>query len=196
LFLSVTVLLAATSTQAHAETFCALTVNILSTSGTAVTSTWIELTDEKGSVELRTATEGPRARVCDFGFGPHTLRVGTNECLPVSISNIRLTVGSPLQLDVVLNSCPYAETMRHGCLLYLRTVDELGKPVPGAAVSLGRADPVPLTTDPYGRLQTFFSGDRHVVLTKAGLRRTEQTARCRNNEEVDTRVVMKGSDAR
>jgi len=98
---------------------------------------------------------GPELKICDIGFGPHTLRVGTNECLPVAISNVRAVFGAPLILNVVLNGCGYREQMRSGCLTYFRTVDDHHDPVPGVRFSPPLGTDLPDFTDGFGRWQGF-----------------------------------------
>jgi hypothetical protein len=175
---------------ARASEFCALTLDIRSSEGAPITSTWIELVDPAGKVEIRREIEGSVARICDFDFGPHVLRVGTNECLPVSISNLRVITGSPLHLSVVLNTCAYRDVMRNGCLLYIRAVDEAGQPVPEPEISFGTGPPALSKADSYGRLQTLFRGSEELVVIKDGFNPTRIRASCRNTEEIDIKAVM------
>lgn len=129
---------------------------------------------------------GATARICDFGFGPHTIRVGTNECLPVAISNLQVVIGSPLSLDVTLNACGYRESMRNVCLLYVRTVEANGNAVSDANVS-----PLAVTTDSYGRYQGLYKGTRELSVSKDGFEAATAIARCRQNEELDITIVMR-----
>ena len=87
--------------------------------------------DPTGVVVLRRQVTEATFRICDFGFGPHTLRVGINECLPVAISNLRVRLGSPISLKVIPNVCSYRD-MRSACMVYFRVVDEAGRPIPDA----------------------------------------------------------------
>src|SRR5436305_2355302 len=122
---------------AHSAEFCAVSVKIMTAAGVAPISSWVELIDQSGAIELRKEVKGATFTICDFEFGPHTLRVGINECLPVSISNLRVVLGSPLHLDVILNACEDPDVMRDACLLYLRAVDAQGRPVSGAEIVIG-----------------------------------------------------------
>ena len=172
----------------RAEDFCALTVNIATDGGKPFTSTWIELEDPSGKVVLNRQVTEPTFRICDFGFGPHTLRVGTNECLPVAISNLQVRFDSPISLKVVLDSCGY-RNMRSACFVYFRVVDEDGKPIPGAAFS------PPLTTAPahvdsYGRWQGLFQASHEITFRAQGFDPATISIRCRQDEEVDQSVVM------
>lgn len=70
--------------SAASPDFCALTAKISDWIGTAITSTRMELVDASGHVELRRLV-GTEFQICDFTFGPHTLRIGMNECFPFAI---------------------------------------------------------------------------------------------------------------
>ncbi len=178
------------SSSAAAEEFCAVTLNVLDSGGAPISSTWIELVNSEGLVVRKEEMIGPTIRICDFGFGPHTLRVGTNECLPMAISNLRVVMGGPLHLKVTLNGCSYRDVMRNACLLYVRVKDNEGKPVPDA--DLSRAPPPRLQskTDAYGRIQTLFRGSRDLVVTKEGFEPAVARAQCRSDEELDIEVIM------
>jgi hypothetical protein len=128
--------------------------------------------------------------ICDFGFGPHQLRVGTNECLPTTISNLKLVFGSPLFLNVILNGCAYREQMRNACLIYFRVADNDGKPVPGAEFSPSLADQTP-RVDTYGRYQGLFKGSHDVTFVAAGFEAATVHLQCKEAEEVDQVVVMR-----
>ena len=179
-----------TISVARAEDFCALTVNITSSASLPPNRTWVELIDPSGRVELREEVRGSTFKICDFSFGPHTLRVGTNECLPVSTSNLRVVIGSPLHLNVYMNGCGYQDTMRNACLLYVRAVDHEGKPVPDADILLRPIPGVQPRTDSFGRFQGLFWGGQDIALTKEGFEASRTRVQCRENEEIDITVVM------
>ena len=105
-----------------ADGFCGVIVNISAQSGQPVNSTLIEVLDSTGKVVRSEFTKGPQYRLCDFGFGAHSIRVGANECIPVTISNLKILLHSQLVLDVILNRCS-PHMMRNSCFLYFRTVD-------------------------------------------------------------------------
>jgi hypothetical protein len=175
---------------ARAEDFCALTVNLTSFTGLPPASTWVELVDQSGEVEQREEMRGATFRICDFGFGSHTLRVGTNECLPVSISNLRVVLGRPLHLNVMLNACGYQDTLRSTCLLYLRAVDSRGAPVPDAEILFHPSTGAPARTDSFGRFQSLVRGSREIILNKSGFEAGRANAQCKETEEIDIKVVM------
>jgi hypothetical protein len=175
---------------ARAEDFCAVTLKVSNSMGWPATSTWIELVDPSGRVVRKEMMSGPELKICDFGFGPHTLRVGTNECLPVAVSNVRAVFGAPLVLNVVLNGCGYREQMRSGCLAYFRTVDDHHDPVPRVAVSPLAADP-PDHTDSFGRWQGLFGGSHDLTFSAVGFEPAKVHIECKRDEEVDAEVVMK-----
>jgi hypothetical protein len=150
----------------------------------------VELIDQTGRVERKEQVHGSTLKICDFDFGPHTLRVGTNECLPVSVGNIRLVMGRPLDINVFMNLCGYQDVMRHGCFLYLRVVDADGHPVPEANIESRPGGEALAKADSYGRLQTLFLGTKELVVTKDGFAQAEASPHCADNEEVDIRLVL------
>jgi hypothetical protein len=177
---------------ARAEDFCAITLNVAADSGQPITSTWVELVDPTGKVVRREMMRGPLHRICDFGFGPHSLRVGTNECLPVTVSNLRLRIGTPLTLHVVLDGCGYQ--FHTGCLVYLRVVDADANAIPDVdfdpPLELGR----PARTDSYGRYQTLVKGTYDLTFSKKGFDPKRVHLECRGVEEIDTEVVLKHAE--
>jgi hypothetical protein len=179
------------SSPATAEDFCAVTLNVTASSGQPITSTLVELADATGRIVLRQQMYGSRLRICDFGFGPHTLRVGTNECLPVSVSNLKVVFGHPLVLHVVLDPCTYWDLMSTGCFIYLRTVDEDRKPLAAVHFSPEINRGVLANTDTYGRWQGYFKGAYDVTFDKKGFAPSVARVDCRNGVEVDQEVVMK-----
>jgi|CZKN01.1.fsa_nt_gi hypothetical protein len=175
---------------ATGEDFCALTLNLVDSRGLPPYSTWVELVDESGTAERLEQVHGATLKICDFGFGPHTLRVGTNECLPISISNLRVVLGRPLHLNVMLNNCGYQDTFRSACLLYLRAVDSLGVPVPDAEILFHPSPGTLARTDSFGRFQGLYRGSRDIILKKAGFEDGVTAAQCKATEEIDIKVVM------
>jgi hypothetical protein len=182
------------SSRARVDDFCALTLNVNGPRGEPITSTWIELVDSSGRVVRREKMQGPEHKICDFGFGPHTLRVGTNECFPVEISNLRVVFGFPVTLNVLLNSCGYREQMRSACLVYFRTVDEDHKPLAGVSFSPPLTMDRPAETDSFGRWQGVSPGRHELTFTKPGFAATTTLAQCQRDEEVDVEVVMRRAE--
>ena len=176
---------------ARAGDFCAVTLKVSNSLGWPVTSTWIELVDPSGRVVRKEMISGSELKICDLGFGPHTLRVGTNECLPVAISNVREVFGAPLFLKVVLNACGYREQMRSGCLTYFRTVDDHHDPVPGVRFSPPLGTDLPDFTDGFGRWQGAPRGSHELTFSAVGFEPTKVHIECKRDEEVDAEVVMK-----
>lgn len=179
---------------ARAEDFCAVTAEVFAADGRPNNMTWIQLDDPSGKPVRKELVRGPIVRICDFGFGPHTLRIGINECLSVSISNLRVVFGSPLHLRVYTNVCGY-RSLRSGCLAYFRVVDDSGAGLPDVDLSLPPSDR-PQRTDSFGRWQGLFSGNRHFVFSKPGFEAVNMQVECRRDEEIEQQVVMKRAPPR
>ena len=176
-----------------AEDFCALTLDVVTSDGKPGTVSSVELLDSSGQRVLTKEVAGPTVRICDFGFGRHTLRVGTKDCLPVSIENLQLVIGKPIHLKVIRNRCSYQHSVRSACLLYLRAVESGGRPVEGAELSLWHPPGPPHKTDSYGRFQILYSGRHDIVLTREGFEAAKVRAECKGTEELDIKVVMEKS---
>jgi hypothetical protein len=192
-------IVAVISSTAAAEDFCALTLTVTRSDGSLNRMARIQLVDESGHGELNEMMWGPTLKICDFGFGPHSLRVGTNECLPVTISNLKVVIGYPIHLNVVLNSCGYQDIMRNACFLYLRVLDIENNAVPGAVILLRPIPEIQPNTDAYGRYQGLFRGTGDVTVTKEGYEPGMAHVRCVGTEELDVKVTMvkrKARDAR
>ena len=114
---------------------------------------WMELVDSSGQVELR-RTVGAEFQICDFRFGPHTLRLGVNECFPLAVSNLEVRLGNPITLDVNLPKCAYGRPMygsstgELACFTYFRTTTGDGAPLSQVEISpkLGTTRPSPTLT--------------------------------------------------
>jgi hypothetical protein len=177
--------------QVVAKDFCAVTLHVTGARGEPITSTWIELVNPTGRVVRREMTNGSEHKICDFGFGPHTLRVGTNECLPVAISDLRVVFGHPLTLNVILYGSGYCERMRSGCFIYFRTVDENHDPLPAVSLSPTLDIHGPSETDAFGRYQSLFHGSYDVSFTKRGFTPAKAHIQCKSDEEIDVEVLMR-----
>lgn len=180
-----------THSGAWAADRCAVNLEVVSSDGRPIVSTSVELRNSDDKVVFSTAMKGSTLRICDFGFGAHSLRVGTNECLPVSISNLRLHLDSPLNIKVHLNSCGYRDQWRSGCLLYLRVTDGDGRPIPNAGVVIPGRGGTPANTDSYGRFQTLYSGTHEIAVQKEGYEPGRVSANCSTTEQLDRGVVMR-----
>jgi len=184
------------SAVAHASDTCAVKLHVTYDDGQALTSTWIELLDSSGKVEIRKMMRGSDLDLCDFGFGRHSLRVGTNECFPVTIENLIVDLKYPIALRVLLPSCNRGEPGGNVCPIYFRIHDSAGMPIPDAMVSVpgvvvtnGPADPQ--QTDAYGRIQLLLGGSRTVTFSKQGFEDVTSRIDCGKVREIDTELVMR-----
>jgi hypothetical protein len=180
-----------TALHAQTGTFCAVTVEVTGPDNLPIQSTWMELLGPDGKVEARNQMDGPIYRLCDFGFGQHSLRVGANECFPVTISNLRVRFGDPIFLKVHLNACSGGEEITNACRIYFRIVDDGGKALPGTRTALqGLASS--LTADKYGRVQTFLPKDHTMTYSflKPGFEAGSAQLACTERREVDRVIVL------
>jgi hypothetical protein len=152
--------------------FCALSVKISDWDGKPINFTWMELVDSSGRVEVSRMV-GAEFQICDFKFGPHTLRLGANECFPLAVSNLEVRLGSPITLDVRLPKCAYGRPMyssytgERACFSYFRTTTGDGEPLSQVEISSKLGTDASLT-DSYGRWQGIFAGTKEMTFAKPG----------------------------
>lgn len=177
-----------------AKDFCALTVGLLDSRGAPAKLTPVQLIDPSGKIVFDEQIEGPTARICDFGFGPHSLVVGYGFCYPVTISNLRLRVGRPIHLTVRLNACPPDNWGGSLCQVYLRVHESSGAAVPGARLARGDGTSDNLS-DQYGRVQAFLVSGSSVAATisKDGYTSQHLSLRCAHSEDIESEVILKPS---
>jgi len=175
------------------EDACALTVTVSGPSGEPIGSTMVELLDASGRTVLRQLMKGPTLTICDFGFGKHTLRVGTNECFPLAISNLTVDLGHPIYLSVRLNACNGGDGGSNACRLYFRVTDSNGRPLRDVAL-LPEFTVPPLHTDSYGRIQTSFIGKREIILSKPGFVPKSVAIECAGAEEIDREIALQSRE--
>lgn len=92
-------------TYAQTKEFCALSVELVPVRGTQLRHIPVRLLDQSGKAVFDEQVNNPAFRICDFGFGPHTLVVGSSNCHPMEIHGLRLRFGEPITLTVPLNEC-------------------------------------------------------------------------------------------
>lgn len=158
--------------SAASPDFCALSVKISGWDGSAINGTSIELVDSSGHVELRRIV-GAEFQICDFGFGPHALRLGVNECFPLAVSNLEIKLGNPITLDVRLPKCAYGRPMygsstgERACFSYFRTTTGDGEPLSQVEISPKLGTDASLT-DSFGRWQGIMAGTKEITFRKPG----------------------------
>ena len=152
--------------------FCALSVKVSFWDGTPINSSAVELVDASGQIELR-QTVGPEFQICDFRFGPHTLRLGVNECFPIAVSNLEVRLGNPIMLDVRLPKCAYgrpqygSSTGERACFSYFRTTTGDGAPLSQVEI-FPKLGTDASRTDSYGRWQGVVTGTKEITFSKPG----------------------------
>ena len=136
--------------------FCAVRLRVDLAGGGAITSASAELRDATGKAVQMQAVKDGRAEFCDFGFGPHSIRVrlDSTECAVVTIEGIRIAYGRTQTLNVILNPCARggdAILFGDGCSAFFRVRDKAGAPVPDASIYEGGVRQHE-TSDIYGRV--------------------------------------------
>jgi hypothetical protein len=179
---------------AAAPEFCALSVKVSDWEGRPINFTWMELADSSGRVERRESV-GSEFRICDFGFGPHTLRIGTNECFPVAVSNLEVRLGSPIVLDVRMPKCAYGHPMYGSssggvvCRSYFRTTTADGAALPEVEV-LRKDGGGGGLTDSYGRWQGILAGTRDITFSRPGYAPKTVRVRCPESGALEMSVAL------
>jgi uncharacterized membrane protein len=81
--------------------------------------------------------------------------------------------------------------MRNACLLYVRVVDDKGQGVPKPEILVGHVPEKPREADSYGRYQGPFKGTNDVTVVKEGFESAVEHVQCKDDEELDIKIVMK-----
>jgi hypothetical protein len=176
---------------ARAEPFCAVTVILETPTHVPVTSTWGEVVNAKGKTVLREMINGDKWRICDFGFGAHSIRVGTNECFPVTISNVYLHLGYPVELHVLLNRCSGYPEYSNGCRIYFRVKSDKGEPLVGVRANKNESGESPMT-DEFGRIEfPLLRGSTvRFSFSAAGHQTSNFDARCNQVELIEQEIIL------
>ena len=175
----------------QAAEFCAITLDVRMADGTPSRYAHVALINPEGKVVWQTLSRQPEVRICDFGFGTHSLRVSSYGYFPVTFADLRLILGMPLHLKAVLNQEPYGDPMHSGCWVYLRVRSEDDKPVPYATFVPSLYDLQEARVDGYGRYQTLFWGTREITFSAPGFLSSKTTLECKDGEAVEQLVLMK-----
>lgn len=179
------------SGAAFAEDFCALSVEVQFHDGSPARLTPVRLVDPSGKVVFDEQAEKSTFRICDFGFGPHSLVVGYGFCYPTTVSGLELHLGRPIHLMVRLNECP-PHVSRGSCSVYLRARSPSGSALENVSVSWGTGGP-PGATDAYGRVGTSLVGPATTtaILTKEGYIPESIALHCTKSEGIEREIVLK-----
>jgi hypothetical protein len=176
--------------QSSQEMDCALRVSVATKRGQPINATFVELIGPKGNLAWAERVTGSEFSICDFGFGKHYLRVGTNECYPVTISNIVLHPRNPVKLKVTLNECGGHPAIFSMCEAYLRIRDSSGQPIEGVEVASTRLVPHP-RSDRYGRMVfPIQRGDHTIRLVRTGFQPLEVQLACVGFERAEREIIM------
>jgi len=188
----VVVLIVALGRHANAADFCALTVDILDSTGGPARLTHVQLVDPAGKVVFQDQVAGSTLRICDFGFGEHKLVVGNPLCYPNTVGGLRLRLDEPIHLTVRLNWCPRDRFASNLCNVYLRIRDPAGKPLPEATLLWDQMSARPLSDD-MGRVGAPLVSGQSVVATvsKQGYSTETIPISCKEGEAIEREVLLK-----
>jgi hypothetical protein len=118
--------------------FCAVELSVTLPDGSPIISATAELLNAEAVVVQRQLITNGSGTFCDFGFGPHSIRVGHGSSLTTTISGIKLIFGQTQHLRVVLNSHPEAGSggaVGTACRALLRLQSPNGDPIAGVTVT-------------------------------------------------------------
>jgi len=172
--------------------FCALRLTVVDKEGQPGGAALVELVDKDGRVVFRDRTRDGLLDICDFDFGVYSLRIGSNECFPTTISNILLDLGVQDRLKVILNGCGQGHYVRAGgCKAYFRVASPDGKALAGVEV----VPPISSRakkTDSYGRVSFYTSSAKTVPFTFSvtGYQDQGVEVSCKDVETIERKVVM------
>jgi len=174
----------------RAQEFCALTVDLQTFDGRPASRTPVTLVDSSGKVVFHDSVAGPRVQICDFGFGPHTLVVGS--CYKTEISKVVLRLGQPIHLAVRKSECP-AEVSRTTCLVYFRIRDQSGAAVAEVELNWETREGPKGSSDAFGRVESFLPEDATgvAILSKTGYDAQRIGLQCADLGDIEREVVMK-----
>jgi hypothetical protein len=152
--------------QTDGKPFCAIELSVTLADGGNAEGAEAELIDQYGTVRAKRQTVAGRAEICDFGFGPHSLRVKHYSSTTVTLSDLRLIYGMTQQIRVVLNRAlpdSHVMVMGTGCSAYLRVTDlDSSAPIEGVRIAEVPSGP---TSDRYGRLQFLVPVKRFTIFS-------------------------------
>ena len=170
---------------------CALTAYVQDAKGAPVSRTWVELFDQRSTVVFSGLVDSNPVRICDFGFGTHTLRVGRHGCFPVTVSNLQFMFAKPIVLRIVLNACVIGD-MWFGCPVYFRIRSVDNQKLANIKIVSEQRSTV---TDAYGRAQFMMgtSTTETFVFEGQGYEAARQSVSCRDRSIVEREIILERS---
>jgi hypothetical protein len=172
--------------------FCALRLSVTLPDGIPVVSAAAELLDARGTIVQTTTIANGEGHFCDFGFGPHSIRVHEESSIPTVLTGIQLIYGEPQELRVVLN--PLSSAGVHGgggnaCMAYVRIISIDGKPVAGVTINPRGTNE---ESDRFGRLLLLVPLGRFwtIQFERTGFRPQSATFSCSSWDESLTRTIV------
>jgi hypothetical protein len=170
---------------------CPLVVNVTGPGKEPVSGVTVELEDSQGAVVFRGRSGSSSVKICDFGFGRHTLVVDRRGCWPTRLEIKGLAGPLESQLNVTVNDCP-PEQWRTGCLVHMRIrTKEDGRSVRDALVT-SIPSGVRRRSDAYGRVWPLVApgATTKLVISAAGFSEESSEVRCKSTELIELPVTL------
>ena len=188
-------LLAVSTADLVAGDVCELTIRVLNDSGQPRSSTLVELLAPNGTVVESGRTNNGTVRFCDLGFGTHSVRVGEDECDPVTIARIAENFQMENTITVTKHSCSsgYESTAR-SCPIHIR-VRSVDGPLPQARLTFPGIK-IPEAADKYGRVSSALLTASNSIFTISmpGYSPTTVSLSCEQTEPIERTIVLRPDD--
>ena len=176
-----------------AADFCAVKVSVVDQAAKPV-ATAIQLIDPSGRVVERVYARTGEAEFCDFGFGPHSIRVGDERCGGVTLDRIGLRRGQTQRFNVILQDCTIAIDGGRcplSCEIYLRVSSDNGEKLKESEVSI-EGNPLIIHVDSYGRiwLSILKGSSENLRITAPGYQEKTLHLFCKDKETLQEMVQL------
>lgn len=151
----------------------------------------IDLLDPRGTLVRSDSTHSGKVEFCDFGLGPHSILIGKDTCLPVSVHDVRARPGRTQNVFVRLNSCPHPAGPL-ACSIYLRARSTEDLPIVNAKLSIS-GTAIEIDADQFGRLAAALlpASTALFSIQAPGYRTETVELGCQAAEDIDRLVVMR-----
>jgi hypothetical protein len=171
---------------------CGVELLVTLANGHPIGSATAQLLNAEGTIVQSTSITAGRGRFCDFGFGPHSIRVVRAGSLATTLSGIEFIFGQTQQLYVTMNPASSKDTEEGGgnaCRAYIRAQTLDGKPIAGAIASIRNTR---VRGDDYGRFMLLvpLNAFTEFRFEKAGFAPRSLVLSCSSWDELLERAII------